>query len=106
MLTPAMTESSTSLPWVIIENAFCTAVTVPPFLNRLPLADETTTGFIGAGTSISGPVTAFDLLAASVNPAAAVVIMNSRRLIFLLMKCPLIEFEIAGPSALHGITFQ
>ena len=35
-------------PPVIIANAFSTHVTGPPFLNRLPLADETTTGLDAA----------------------------------------------------------
>ena len=54
MLTPAMSASSTSAPPVIRPNAFSTPVTSPPFLNRLPLFDETTTGLTASGPSSAG----------------------------------------------------
>src|SRR5687768_14738869 len=85
MLTPAMSASSTSEPLVIIVNAFCTAVIVPPFLNRLPLADEITRGLTVLCVRITGKPVACLLVAAMVRPAAAPVRMKSRRLIFLLM---------------------
>src|SRR5882672_845508 len=85
MLTPAITASRTSAPAVIMVKAFCTAVTSPPFLKRLPLAEETTTGFTGGGTNIKGAALLFVLPAAMVRPAAALVIIKSRRLILLPM---------------------
>ena len=45
MLTPSISASSTSEPCVIRVKAFSTHVTVPPFLNQLPLAEEMTTGW-------------------------------------------------------------
>ena len=42
MLTPAMRASRTSAPPVIMANAVSTQVLLPPFLNLLPLLDETT----------------------------------------------------------------
>src|SRR5688500_13281626 len=44
MLTPAISASSTSLPDVIIENAFSTHVIGPPFLWSLPFAEAMTAG--------------------------------------------------------------
>src|SRR4051812_38354292 len=44
MLTPAISDSSTSVPEVISENAFSTQVTVPPFLYSLPFAEAITAG--------------------------------------------------------------
>src|SRR5256885_15494287 len=85
MLTPAMTESRTSLPAVIIVNALWTAVMSPPFLNRLPFADETTTGFTAAGISMVGTAGVLRVFAAAIVKPAALVIMKSRRLIFLLI---------------------
>ena len=52
--TPAMTASSTSEPPVISRNAFSTPVTSPPFLNRLPFADDTTTGLTDLRATIVG----------------------------------------------------
>src|ERR1044071_6993639 len=85
MLTPAITASSTSEPPVIIVNAFCTPVTVPPFLKRLPLADEITSGLTALCVRIVGKPQAWFLLAARVSPATALVRMKSRRLIFFVM---------------------
>ena len=45
MFTPAMSASSTSVPFVISAKACSTQVTVPPFLSKLPLADAITTGW-------------------------------------------------------------
>src|SRR5438128_1045269 len=84
ILTPAMTESSTSAPDVIISNAFCTHVRLPPFLNRFPFAEEMTTGLTSAGIRIVG----------AANPAVSV--MNSRR--FTLRMSLL---SIRNPDVLH-----
>ena len=54
MLTPAIRASSTSAPPVIIANAVSTQVFAPPFLNLLPLLDETTTGLTLFGVIIVG----------------------------------------------------
>src|SRR5882762_1168968 len=85
MLTPAMTESRTSLPSVIIVNALWTAVMSPPFLYRFPFADETTTGCTAAGISMVGTAAVLRVFAAAIVKPAALVIMKSRRLIFLVI---------------------
>src|SRR5215204_3291464 len=85
MFTPAIRASKTSAPSVIIVNAFCTAVTVPPFLNRLPFAEETTSGLTALWLRIMGKPVTSDLVAAMASPATALLRMKSRRFIFLLM---------------------
>src|SRR4026208_2209730 len=85
MLTPAMRESSTSEPLVIIVNALWTAVVLPPFLKRLPLADAITRGLTALCVRIVGKPEACLLVAARVRPATAPVRMKSRRFIFLVM---------------------
>src|SRR5262245_31254958 len=87
MLTPAMTASSTSEPPVIIVNAFCTAVTLPSCLTRLPLAEEMTSGLTALCWRIIGKAVT-SLAAASVKPATALLRMKSRRLIFFVMVGP------------------
>src|SRR5215208_6393968 len=54
MLTPAMRASRTSEPPVIIAKAVSTQVLLPPFLNLLPLFEETTTGLTLLGVIIVG----------------------------------------------------
>src|SRR6185295_406446 len=82
MLTPATRASRTSAPPVIIAKAVSTQVLLPPFLNLLPLLDETTTGLTLFGVIIVGdcPKSVEGIAA-----AAAVVWTNSRRFSFLLM---------------------
>jgi len=83
---PAISASRTSAPsLVIIPNACWTHVTGPPFLKRLPLADETTTGFTvrGAITAGAWPKTTCGEVAATA--AAAPVLTNSRRFTLGLM---------------------
>src|SRR5438876_10167886 len=80
MLTPAISASRTSVPSdVIIANAFSTPVIVPPFLNRLPFADETTTGFAGPRMMTVGPC------ARTAAAAPTVVTTKVRRVILLLI---------------------
>src|SRR5581483_1240406 len=86
MLTPAMPASRTSEPCAIIDHAFSTPVTSPPFLNRFPLADEITTGFAGLRSITPGPLPR----ATAVVPAA-VAATNVRRLM-------LIEVSFAGAT--------
>ena len=74
MLTPAIRASSTSAPPVIIANAVSTQVLLPPFLNLLPLFEETTTGLTLFGVIIVGAWPKRVLgIAAAAAPAAAVV---------------------------------
>src|SRR5262245_28433674 len=93
MFTPAMSASRTSVPDVISENAFCTAVTSPPFLNLLPLAEAITTGFtlffviivgLGVGLGVGPGVVLWPSAGAAAAAAtpAVVVTTNSRREIF------------------------
>src|SRR6266851_3425792 len=90
MLTPATRASRTSAPLVIISYAFCTHVTLPPFLNLLPLAADTTTGLTDFGVNIVGAWDAWDAAprsvrgAAAARPTAAVVWTNSRRFSFFI----------------------
>src|SRR5882724_7665031 len=85
IFTPAITASSTSAPWAIIVNAFCTAVTSPPFLKRLPFADETTIGLTALCTMMFGNWSTEALVPARVSPATALERMKSRRLIVLII---------------------
>src|SRR6266568_9191108 len=78
MLTPATTASSTSLPDVIIENAFSMHVIEPAFLNRWPLPEETTTGFTLFFVCIVGACPKAGAAAAAAIPAVLVT-TNSRR---------------------------
>src|SRR3954467_453583 len=79
MLTPAISASRTSAPPVIIANAVSTHVLLPPFLNLLPLLDETTTGFAPpVFTAGACPKSVVGIAA-----AAAVVWTNWRRLILV-----------------------
>jgi hypothetical protein len=82
MLTPVMTESSTSSPFVINEKAVSTAVMDPPFLNLFPLADEMTSGLI-FWTRTAGPFPAMMSGLAATSPATALVFTKSRREILL-----------------------
>src|SRR6478672_7793016 len=97
MLTPAISASSTSDPWVIRTNAFWTQVTSPPFLNLLPLADEMTTGLTPPlGAITAGACDAWEGWvvsarrgrgAAAASPAAAPAIRKSRRFSVSLIVC-------------------
>src|SRR6185503_6891424 len=69
----------------IIVNAFITAVTSPPFLNRLPFADAMTSGLTAFCSRIIGKPETSVLVAANVKPATAPVRMKSRRFIFFVM---------------------
>src|SRR6266516_4128997 len=57
----------------------------PPFLKRLPLAEEITRGFTALCVNIVGKANFSVLGLASTNPATVPVRMKSRRLIFLLI---------------------
>src|SRR5512141_2724770 len=81
MFTPATTASRTSEPLVIIENAFSTAVCVPPFLYRLPLPDEITTGFTAERLRIVGASARRPAGSDAPRPAVAPVMTNFLRLI-------------------------
>src|SRR2546430_6640630 len=78
MFTPAMSASSTSLPPVIMVNAFSTHVSVPPFLKRLPLDDEMTTGLTAPRAMTVGPCWA---MARPTAAAPMVVATKLRRVI-------------------------
>src|SRR6185503_3344938 len=78
MLTPAITASSTSEPPVIIWKAFWTAVTLPPFLKRLPFAEAITIGLTVLCFRIVGKT-------GIAMPAAALLRMKSRRFILLMV---------------------
>src|SRR6266513_3013420 len=85
MLTPAISASSTSASLVIMPNAVSTHVFVPPFLYRLPLADEITTGLTLFGVITVGACPkSVAGAAAAATPAAVVVWTNSRRLSFFI----------------------
>jgi hypothetical protein len=60
--------------------AFSTAVCVPPFLNRLPLPDAMTIGFVALRVMTAGASIGSERL----KPAAVPETMNSRRLIILV----------------------
>src|SRR5689334_21797533 len=96
MLTPAITESSTSEPLVIIVYAFCTAVIVPPFLKRLPFAEEITSGLTALCVRMVGKPEACVFAAARVRPATALLRMKSRRFIFFVMAADYRSTEIQG----------
>jgi hypothetical protein len=85
IFTPAITASSTSAPCVIIANAFCTAVMSPPFLKRLPFAEEMTMGLTSLWTRMFGNWSTDAFVPARVSPAKALVRTKSRRLIGLVM---------------------
>src|ERR1700724_465350 len=85
MLTPAISASSTSDPWAIMVQAFCTQVTSPPFLNLLPLAEEITTGLAAGDAITAGAVPNNRPGAAARRPAPAPAMRKSRRFSFLLM---------------------
>src|SRR5215831_16040698 len=86
MLTPAMRASSTSAPAVIMPNAVSTQVLLPPFLKRLPLEEETTTGLTPFDVIIVGACAnrAFGMEAPA-TPAAVAVRTKSRRFNFLVI---------------------
>src|SRR5690349_17494109 len=96
MFTPAMTASSTSDPPVIIVNALWTAVIVPPFLKRLPFAEEITSGLTALCVRIVGKPAAWFFVAAIVRPATALLRMKSRRFIFFVMAAHYRSIEIEG----------
>src|SRR5690349_17016383 len=96
MFTPAITASSTSDPPVIIVNALCTAVIVPPFLKRLPLAEEMTSGLTALCVRIVGKPAACCFAAAKVRPATALLRMKSRRLIFFVIAAHYRSRKIQG----------
>ncbi len=85
MLTPAMSESSTSDPFVIIENAFSTHVMVPPFLKTLPFSEAMTIGLAVFGPITAGPPPKAVLVEGSASPAAAPVRTKSRRVSFFFI---------------------
>src|SRR5205085_10115987 len=87
MLTPAMSASSTSAPAVIRRKAFCTHVSLPPFLKWLPLADETTAGLTPCMISAGARPKSLSF-AVSARPTAAPPRRKSRRLIFSLICLP------------------
>src|SRR2546421_3500019 len=98
MFTPATTASSTSAPWVIIWNAFSTQVTLPPFLNRLPLAAETTTGLTARPATTCGPWAGAGWGAAAATPTAALPRTNDRRDNLLPTADPLCGWCGYGPA--------
>ena len=55
MLTPAISDSSTSSPFAIRCQASSTQLRGPPFLNSWPLAEEITTGGVALRTTTLGP---------------------------------------------------
>src|SRR5262245_17797627 len=79
MLTPSIRASRTSLPSIIRVYAFSTQVTLPPFLNQLPLADEITTAWTGPGTLTAGARPNRPFGAAAAAPAATPARTKSRR---------------------------
>ena len=86
MLTPAMSDSMTSLPDIISANAVSTPVLLPPFLYWLPLADAITAGLTAFFVTTAGacPALVEELPKAGVLVAAAaipavLVTTNSRR---------------------------
>src|SRR5262245_19955172 len=79
MLTPSIRASRTSAPSIIRVYAFSTQVTLPPFLNQLPLADEMTTARVGPGTRTAGALPKRLRGAAAASPAAAPARTKSRR---------------------------
>jgi hypothetical protein len=74
-----------------MENAFSTAVCVPPFLNRLPFPEEITTGFEADRMITAGAPAITSAGSVSDNPAAAPVATNFRRLTF-----PVMIFDFLG----------
>src|SRR4051794_29272855 len=95
MLTPATTASSTSAPDAIIWKAVSPAVFDPPFLKKLPFADEMTTG-CGPPllTAAAWPKTVVDATAPA-TPAPTLLRTNSRRSIRFVM----VGRMIMGPAA-------
>src|ERR1700688_3595120 len=85
MLTPAISASSTSDPWTIMAQAFCTQVTSPPFLNLLPLAEEITTGLAAGDAITAGASPNSERGAAAASPVPAPAMRKSRRFSFSLM---------------------
>src|SRR5262245_14444184 len=86
MFTPAPSASRTSEPCEIIPKAFSTHVTVPPFLNSFPFAEEITTGFTLLGIRIVGDSPrAEPTPAVATRPAADPARTNSRRFIFFVI---------------------
>src|ERR1700726_2694063 len=85
MLTPAISASSTSEPWTIMAQAFCTQVTSPPFLNLLPLAEEITTGLAAGDAITAGASPNSERGAAAASPVPAPAMRKSRRFSFSLM---------------------
>ncbi len=72
--------SMTRVPFVMRSNAFSTQLIVPPFLNRIPLKSEITTGLISVGISTVGAEDAVLVLeAAAATPVAKPAFKNSRR---------------------------
>ena len=80
MLTPATRASSTSAPSTIIPNAFSTALCGPPFVKRMPLVSEITTGDTDCGVYTMGAPSRVRGTAPA-TPAAAAVFTKSRRFI-------------------------
>src|SRR5688572_5003917 len=78
MLTPAISDSSTSRPDIIIANAVSTQVLSPPFLCSLPLAEAMMAGFTGFFAATAGAC-ANDGAAAAAAIPAVLVTTNSRR---------------------------
>src|SRR5688572_28806500 len=89
--TPAMTASSTSVPFVIIWNATATPVDGPPFLKRLPFADATTTGRLAVCSA--GACAKSSAAPAATAAAEAPEATNSRRVNRLVMSISIGNFE-------------
>src|SRR4051794_10056588 len=87
MLTPAMSDSRTSVPDVIIAKAFSTQVTDPPFLYWLPLDEDTTAGFTLFFFMTVGDCPKAGAAAAAASPAVLVT-TKSRREILSAMRNP------------------
>ena len=89
MLTPAISDSSTSSPFAIRCQASSTELRGPLFLYSWPLAEEITTGGVALRTSTLGPWpnAAAGTLAAT--DAAVPAFTNSRRLSLSLISLPL-----------------
>src|SRR5450830_1618381 len=88
MLTPAISDSRTSVPCIIIENAVSMQVLSPPFLKMWPFPEAITVGVARVFVSIMGPCAGRvedwprgGTAAAAASPAVLVT-TNSRREIF------------------------
>ena len=85
MLTPAISASRTSVPFVIMSKAVSTQVFGPPFLKRCPLPEATTTGRDALCVIIVGLPPASGLAAAARRPAPVAAVMKSRLLMLSAM---------------------